>query len=264
MNEINELVDEFYKFLRQKTFVNQDEVTKWTQIATPFLGLFNDNIEIFVKKENGKFLLSDDGETIRNLDLIGVPISRSVKRKGIMDSIMMNYGVTLQKHGEMIIEADEKSFPQKKLNLLAAISEANDLSVLSKQTIESVFKEDVQAYLDDLGIIYTPHFISRGSTGLEFTFDFQIAYHKTEIIIKAFNTVNKLNLPHFLFTWSDIQQVRERQSGKKVVGLAIVNDADREIKPEYLDAMISKNTEYIPWSQRHTPESINKLKVVNG
>ncbi|MDP3113614.1 MAG: DUF1828 domain-containing protein [Candidatus Cloacimonadaceae bacterium] len=263
MNPINALVDDFYKFLRQKTTVNLDNVTNWTQITTPFLGLFNDSIEIYVKKEKEKLILSDDGETIHNLELSGVSLSRSAKRKDILESILLNYGVTLNKDSELTIEANEKSFPQKKLNLLAAISEANDLYVLSKQTVESVFKEEVQSYLEEQRIIYTPHFISKGSTGLEFTFDFQIAYYHTEIVIKAFNTVNKMNLPHFLFTWSDIQQVRERQSGKRVIGLAIINDTDREVKSEYLEALTSKEADYILWENRHAPGSICKLKAVN-
>lgn len=60
--------------------------------------------------------------------------------------------------------------------MISAISEANDLYVLARHTVSSVFIEDVKQYLDDNEIIYTPYFISKGSTGLEFTFDFQIAY----------------------------------------------------------------------------------------
>jgi len=260
MNAITELIDEFYGFLRQKTVLSYDEKTDWTQISTPFLGVFNDSIDIFAKRDNGKIILSDDGETLHNLELCGVSISRSAKRKEFLNSIMRNYGVTLTPGGEMIVETDDKNFPQKKLNLLSAISEANDLYVLSKHSVESVFKEEVQSYLDEQRIIYTPHFISKGSTGLEFTFDFQIAYYHTEIVIKAFNSVNKLNLPHFLFTWGDVQQVRERQSGKKVIGLAILNDSEHEIKAEYMDALSSKNTEHILWSARHKPVNVRKLK----
>lgn len=264
MNQITALVDDFYNFLRQKTTITLDDVSTWIKITTPFLGLFNDSIEIYAKKEKGKVILSDDGETIHNLELSGVSISRSAKRKEMLERILLNYGVNLSKDYELTVETDEKNFPQKKLNLLSAISETNDLYVLSKQTVESVFKEDVQAYLKELDIIYTPNFISKGSTGLEFTFDFQIAYRNTEIVIKAFNTVNKLNLPHFLFTWSDIKQMREILSSKKVIGLAIINDTEREIKLEYLEALQNKDTEYILWSTRYSNDSINKLKAVNN
>ncbi|MEN6444768.1 MAG: DUF1828 domain-containing protein [Candidatus Cloacimonas sp.] len=263
MNPIESLVDEFYKFLRQKTIMDLDKVTNWTRITTPFVGLFNDSIEIYAKKDKGNILLSDDGETIHNLELHGVSIFRSPKRKDILENILLNYGVTLSREGELTVEANEKNFPQKKLNLLSAISETNDLYVLSKQIVASVFKEDVQTYFKELDLIYTPNFISKGTTGLEFTFDYQIAYKKTEIVIKTFNTVNKLNLPQFLFTWSDIQPMRELQSGKKVIGLAIINDTEREVKSEYLDALRNKKTEYILWSDRYLSENINKLKVVN-
>jgi hypothetical protein len=42
-------------------------------------------------------------------------------------------------------------------------------------------------------------------------------------------------------------------------GLAIINDSDKEIKPEYIDALQSKGTETILWTQRHMPEMIGKL-----
>ena len=133
--------------------------------------------------------------------------------------------------------------------------------MLAKHTVASVFKDDVRSYLDEQEIIYTPQFISKGSTGLEFTFDFQIAYRNREVVIKSFNSVNKLNIPNFLFTWDDIKNVRERISGKEVIGLAIINNEEKIVPDEYLDALKSKNADFILWTERHTPENINKLKI---
>lgn len=226
------------------------------------MDVFNDSIDIFVKYDNNKILLSDDGETMRNLELNGVSISRLVKRKEMLNTILLNYGVKYL-NGELIVEADEKSFAQKKLNLISAISETNDLYVLSSPTVESVFKEDVQNYLEEQNIVFSPHFISKGSVGLDFTFDFQIAYPHTEIVIKAFNTITRLNLPHFLFTWEDIQPVRERLSRKKVKAVAILNDTEKGIKGEFIDALKSKNADYFFWSERKHPDSIAKLKVAS-
>jgi hypothetical protein len=178
----------------------------------------------------------------------------------MLDKILINYGVKIVDK-ELLTDATENNFPQRKLNLLSAISEANDLYVLAKHTVASVFKEDVKQYLDEQELVYTPYFISKGSTGLEFTFDFQIAYKKTELLIKAFNSVNKLNLPHFLFTWDDVRQVRERQTEKKVIGLAVINNQEQEIKGDYIDALINKGAEYILWTDRNKPENIRKLKA---
>ena len=257
---INELIDKYYDFLKGRTAVVTETGTDWAVISTPFIGLFNDTLDVYAKKDNGKILLSDDGITIKNLDLIGSPISRSPKRKDLLEKILLNYGVQFQDN-EFITEATEQNFPQKKHNLVSAISEINDMYMLAKHTIASIFKDDVRDYLDEQQIIYTPQFISKGSTGLEFTFDFQIAYRDKEIVIKSFNSMNKLNLPNFLFTWDDIKSIREKVTDKQVVGLAIINDEEKEIQEEYLDALKSKNADYILWTQRHTPENVNKLKM---
>ena len=148
-----------------------------------------------------------------------------------------------------------------KLNLLAAISEANDLYVIAKHTVAGLFREDVKAYFDEQELVYTPYFISKGSIGLEFTFDFQIAYRQTELLIKAFNTINKLNLSSFLFTWDDVKQVREKQTEKKVIGLAVINNEDREVKDEYLEALRNKRAEFILWKDRNKLENTRKLKA---
>lgn len=259
-NWVNELIDKYYDFLKGRTAVITETGSNWAVISTPFIGLFNDTLEVYAKRDNGKILMSDDGVTIKNLDLIGSPISRSPKRKDLLERILLTYGIQLQ-DGEFVVEATENNFAQKKHNLISAISEINDMYMMAKHTVASVFKEDVQGYLDEQQIIYTPQFISKGSTGLEFTFDFQIAYREKEIVLKSFNTLNKLNLPNFLFTWEDIKSVRERVTNKQVIGLAVINDEEKEIQEEYLEALRSKNADFILWSQRHTPENIGKLKM---
>jgi hypothetical protein len=160
-----------------------------------------------------------------------------------------------------VVEATENNFAQKKHNLISAIAEINDMYMLAKHTVASVFKEDVRNFLDQQQIVYTPQFISKGSTGLEFTFDFQIAYREKEIVIKSFNSINKINLPNFLFTWEDIKSVREKLTNKQVIGLAIINNEEKEIQQEYLEALRSKNADYILWTQRHTPENMAKIKL---
>lgn len=261
MNWINTLMDNYYAFLKEKTLVTASNSSDWVEISTPFVGLFNDTVDIYAKKDGNKIILSDDGNTIRDLELSGLEISRSPKRKEILDRILINYGVRINNE-ELTTEATERDFPQKKLNLISAISETADMYYLAKHTVASVFREDVKSYLDEQELIYTPYFISKGSTGLEFTFDFQIAYRNTEIVIKSFNSVNKMNLPHFLFTWDDIKKVREQQTQKEIIGLAVINDIDREVSDEYLSALDNKGAQYILWSQRHSPENIKKLKLV--
>lgn len=253
MNWINTHVSEYYNWLREKTFIQRGDSTDWFLINTPFIGAFNDTIEIYARKEKNHLILSDNGETMSNLELQGLHIQGSKRRRNLLDSILLNYGVRSE-NNELLIESDFDNFSQSKHNFLSAIIEINDLYVLSRHNVASIFKEDVRSYLDSLDIIYTPDFISKGTTGLEFNFDFQIAKKNSEIVIKSFNTINKSNLPTFLFSWEDIKPVREKSTKKDVKAIAIINDLEKEIKGEYLEALKAKNADYILWSERDSEE----------
>ena len=191
------------------------------------------------------------------MELLGVKL-RKGERKDIAERILINFGINLRDN-ELIIETNEKNFPQKKHNFISAMIELNDLYMLSRAKVVSLFKEEVRAFLDEKEIIYTPDFISKGSTGLEFTFDFQIALKNQEIVFKSFNTLTKMNLPNFLFSWEDIKPVREKITKKEVRAIAVINDIEKEVKEEYLEALASKKAEYIYWSKRYEPESLKKI-----
>ncbi|UOB16185.1 DUF1828 domain-containing protein [Abyssalbus ytuae] len=249
MNWINSYVDDYYSWLREKTFIQQGPTTDWFLINTPFVGAFNDSIEIYARKDGEKLILSDNGETMANLELQGLHIQGSKKRRDLLDSILLNYGIHSESN-ELFIETNLENFSQSKHNFLSAIIEVNDLYVLSNNNVASIFKEDVRNYLDSQDIIYTPDFISKGATGLEFNFDFQIAKKNKEIVIKSFNTIHKQNLSTFLFSWEDIKPVREKTTKKDVSAIAVINDIDKQIKTEYLDALKAKNADFILWSER--------------
>lgn len=260
MSWIEKSIEEYYNWLKAKTVVSKDSLTDWHTITTPFVGMFNDCIEIYAKMENGNIILSDDGLTLSNLELTGTPVLRSPKRKEWLEMVLLNYGITLSDK-ELQTTGNEKNFHQKKHNLICAISEITDMAMMAKHTVSSLFKEDVKDYLNEQNIIYTPQFIAKGTTGIEFTFDFQIAGRNNELVLKSFNSLNKINVPNFLFGWDDIKPAREKISGKELKGVAVVNDEEREIKSEYLEALESKGANYILWSQRHQPETLEKLRA---
>jgi hypothetical protein len=259
LNWVNTSVDNYYNWLREKTFIQKDIHTDWFLINTPFIGAFNDTIEIYAKKNGNQLKLSDNGETISNLEVQGLQIQGSKRRRLLLDSILINYGVKID-NDELTIDTNIEKFSQSKHNFLSAIIEINDLYVLSNHNVASIFKEDVRNYLDSQNIIFTPDFISKGSTGLEFNFDFQIAQRDKEIVIKSFNTINKSNLPTFLFSWDDIKPVREKITKKDVNAIAIINDIDKEIRTEFLDALKNKNADFILWSEKDS-EASKKLLV---
>jgi hypothetical protein len=258
MNWAQTLVNDYFTWLKDKTIVKQDELTDWTAIDTPFVNMFNDTIEIYAQKKNNKVILSDDGETLSNLEMAGVNIAKSTSRKDFLTHILRNYGIKLQDE-ELVVECDPKNFPQNKFNMLSAIIEINDMYMLSKQNVASVFKEDIKNFLDQHEIIYTPDFISKGESGLEFTFDFQMMGRKEEVVMKSFNKLDKNLLSTFLFSWQEIEPIRKDITGKEVKAIAFINDVDKKINTKYLDALKSKGAEVILWSKRE--EEVGRLRV---
>ncbi len=143
INWINPLLEDYYKWIKSQTFVLKDNQTGWATISTPFIGIFNDTIEIFVKKNNEKIILSDNCETINNLKLVGVEIKKG-KRREIADSILLNYGVKFR-GDELFLETKEDSFSQKKHNFLSAMLELNNIYMLSKNYKKNEFFEALKS-----------------------------------------------------------------------------------------------------------------------
>ena len=259
MTWIDQAIDEYINFLKKKFQCTQAD-NGWYTITTPFLNMFNDCIDIFCKNDNGKIILSDDGETLGNLELFGISFSRSPKRKDILRQILLNYGVE-QQDKDLIIKTSLEDFPKAKHNLLSAIMAISDIYITAKGETIASFTSDVQTYLNEQDIISTPGFITRGADNLDYHFDFQIAGKTKEILIKTFNTVNNNNLKIFLYDWTGIRDIRQEIAKKDILGLAIINDEGKEINLNYLDALQCKGAEYVLWNSRHKPENISKLKA---
>lgn len=118
MGWIDNRIAEYYQWLKDNTAIREDKGTGWFSVSTPFVGLFNDNIEIFVKKESDtKILLSDDGETIEYLFLSGVDVLRSQKHKDYMQKVANNFGIKITSEGEIVTESNGADFARKMNNL---------------------------------------------------------------------------------------------------------------------------------------------------
>lgn len=103
-----------------------DKKTGWLEIQTEHIGLFNDTISIFVNKKGNKIVISDDGETLSNLSLIGVEI-RKDSVLIILRKFLNNNNIKEEKgFSEIITETNDKDFHRKKENLILAILRINE------------------------------------------------------------------------------------------------------------------------------------------
>ena len=92
MSWVNSYIDSYHDFIKDNTVI-KDLPSGWTLIAPPVFGIFNDGLEIYIKKENNNIRFSDDSITLQNLSLLGISIKRIAPQ---IDYVLLKYGRKLQ------------------------------------------------------------------------------------------------------------------------------------------------------------------------
>jgi hypothetical protein len=157
------------------------------------------------------------------------------------------FGVRLNKDA-LEVNATEENFPASKHNLIQAMLAINDLFYLAKPIVESLFFEDVIAWLDGNEIRYTPKVKFTGISGYDHLFDFVIpkSRRQPERILQAINRPTRDTAESFIHAWSDTRQVRLPESK----AYAVLNDNEQPIPGGVLEAFRNYEIEPVQWSAR--------------
>ncbi|MFA7024981.1 MAG: DUF1828 domain-containing protein [Candidatus Cloacimonadaceae bacterium] len=250
--EVKNLVNQYSTWLKDKTALRA--VNDHVEITTPFLDRHNDQIQIYVKKHNNGFILTDDGYTINDLETSGCEINTE-KRKAILFQTLNGFGVK-NLNSELSILTNESRFPQMKHNLIQAILAVNDIFYTASAVVTSLFLEDVQAWMDENEIRYTPKVNFAGKSGFQHNYDFVIpkSHVAPERIIKAMNNPDKPQIQNLIFSWQDTQLIRPENS----ILYAILNDANTLSNP-VIEALANYEVEPFLWSCKD--QYISKLNA---
>jgi hypothetical protein len=240
---IKDKIKGYYDWLFDNTSINLDQSSGWYAIQTPFVGLMNDCIEVYIKKEGDRILLSDDGDTLFNLGVCGV--SRSSKFTSILQRIENIYGVKVVDN-ELQIVANDSDFNLKKHALIGAIQQLSDLPTAEKKSVPGLLADDVQKYFDRSNLIYTREFVIKGKS-LYFNYDFQIAGRKEEMVIRTFNSLNQGTTTSLLFGIEEIRNLRQNQSGKDLKSVVIVN---RHPADDIVSALNDYDSKLLIWEEQ--------------
>lgn len=244
IQDIQKLLDDYMTWLRDKTSLRQ--VEDWVEITTPYLDRHNDYVQIYAKKSNGSFVLTDDGYTIEDLEQSGCKLN-SPKRQDLLKMTLNGFGIQL--HGDALeVHATPDNFALRKHNLVQAMLAVNDMFYLAVPMVASLFYEDVVAWLDLHDVRYTPKVKFSGKTGYDHLFDFVIpkSRKQPERIIQTINRPNRDTAQSVAFAWIDTKEVRPSDSK----AFALLNDSEIAISSSVTDALKNYNVHPIPWSNR--------------
>ncbi len=244
INDIRNLLDNYLVWLRDKTVLK--EVEGWIEITTPYLDRHNDYLQIYAKKQESGYLLTDDGYIIGDLERSGCKLGSS-KRQALLKTTLNGFGVQLQE-GRLEVSAAPENFALRKHNLVQAMLAINDMFYLAEPMVASLFLEDVAAWLDLNDIRYTPNVKFTGKSGYDHHFDFVIprSRQQPERILKAINRPGRDTAQAVAFSWIDTKEIRPSDSK----AYAFINDSDHSIQSGVADALKNYSVNPVLWSHR--------------
>lgn len=246
IDEIQRLSDAYHLWLREKTVLRQIE--QWVEITTPYLDRHNDYLQIYAKRANGGFVLSDDGYTIEDLEQSGCKL-HSTKRQDLLKMTLNGFGVQ-KRENVLEVHASADNFSLRKHNLVQAMLAVNDMFYLAVPMVASLFYEDVVTWLDVHDVRYTPKVKFTGKTGYDHLFDFVIpkSRRQPERIVQTINRPSRDSAQAVVMSWIDTKEVRSADSR----AYALINDSEQSVSPGVLDALRSYDVRPVAWSQRES------------
>jgi hypothetical protein len=243
--EIEKLLNDYRAWLKDKTTLRELNGS-WVEITTPYLDRHNDALQIYARAENGGYILTDDSYTVHDLEASGCNL-HTEKRQDLLRMTLNGFGVKL--HNEALeVPATADNFPLRKHSLIQAMLAVNDLFYLAKPVVESLFFEDVVAWLDANEIRYTPKAKFTGISGYDQLFDFVIpkSRKQPERILQAITRPTRETAQSFIYAWADTQKVRSPESK----AYAVLNDVEQTISGGVMDALRNYSIRPVLWSTR--------------
>ncbi len=249
IDEIQKMMDGYVSWLKEKTSLR--EIGGWVEITTPMLDRHNDYLQIYVQRENGHFILTDDGYTLRDLEQSGCRLD-SPKRQELLRVTLNGFGVQ-QRNSALEIQATEENFPLKKHSLLQAMLGVNDLFYLAAPHTASLFYEDVALWMTTNEIRFVEQARFTGKTGYDHMFEFVIPRSKSspERIVKPINRPDKGSAVDMVFAWLDTRETRPPEAR----AYALLNDMEQIVKSDVTEAFLSYDVRPVRWSERESIRS---------
>lgn len=245
LQEIERLLADYRAWLKDKTSLREID-QDWVEITTPFLDRHNDALQIYARAQNGGYILTDDSYTVHDLEASGCNIGTE-KRKELLKMTLNGFGVRMNDEA-LEVHASPDNFPARKHNLIQAILSVNDLFYLASPIVQSLFIEDVLAWLEANDVRYTPKVKFTGISGFDHLFEFVIpkSRKQPERIVQPINRPARDSAEAFIYAWSDTREVRPSDSK----AYAVLNDIDQPVSGGVMDAFRNYRIRPVPWSMR--------------
>lgn len=242
--ECEQLIEAYVAWLREG--VSAESLKGTCELTTPFLDRHNDHLQVYAVKRDGKIVLSDDGYILADLRASGLELT-TPKRKTVLEAVLNGFGVR-EDGRQLVVEASPRNVGQRLHSLVQAMLAVNDMFVMAQPRVATFFWEDVREFLDRHEVRFSPRVKLAGRSGYDHGIDFLIpkSARAPERIVQALNAPNKNTIGSYLFVLGDTREAR----GPDSKAYAFLNDRDREVGGDVIEALDAYKVIPTLWSQR--------------
>jgi len=245
-DDTENLLKRYFDWLKDKTYLKSIN-EEWIEITTPYLDRHNDCLQIYLKKIDGNYLITDDGYILDDLTMSGCDFA-TPRRKSLLTTILNSFGVQLdEKTHQLTIQCSAQDFPFKKHNMIQAMLAVNDLFYVARAQVKSLFVEDVTHWLDFSKVRYIPMFTFSGKSGFNHRFDFAIPKSENypERLVQTINHPNRQTAQDIVFKLLDTREIRP---DSKLI--ALLNDSSENIPLNVMEAFQNYELKTVLWSEK--------------
>ena len=138
---------DFQKKVCEKLIISSEGMERF-RIFTPFMFEDGDHLAIVMKKDNGNWVLSDEGHTYMHLtyDLDEKDLQRGTRQKIITNALSV-YKVD-DREGELIISIEDDQYGDALYSFIQALFRITDITYLSRERVRSTFMEDFRTMME--------------------------------------------------------------------------------------------------------------------
>jgi hypothetical protein len=118
------------------------------RVFTPFIFEDGDHLAIVLRKEKGKWVLSDEGHTYMHLtyDLDEKDLQKGTRQK-IITNTLSTFSVE-DRDGELIIPIQDDRYGDALFSFIQALLKISDVTYLTRERVRSTFLEDFRAFIE--------------------------------------------------------------------------------------------------------------------
>ncbi len=144
-----DLISESFKEKVSKKIELHPEGHERFRVFTPFQFDDRDHLVVVLRRENGSWLLSDEGHTYMHLtyDLAEKDLQRGTRAK-IIANTLDAFRVE-DREGELRLRIEEGDFGGALYDFVQALLKITDVSYLSRERVRSTFLEDLRRFLGE-------------------------------------------------------------------------------------------------------------------